>query len=355
MKPALTGTVTFALPRRYLEERPPGLLPAPQPVGRVVGLPGWLGQPILRATREHQRSGAPQIYPVPHRDVDRRDLRPRPHDPTHDLPAMHEVGHAPPLHPGVLEPPYEHALGAPHRRNVEKEPDVRGQPHPPRVGEPLGVQYHRVHRRLHLPQGPHDGRYLPERQEPRHVRELEGRLEPPHLHHGEPGEVEHGDRRVSPLPLRRDVGPGHVAHAPQIQRRTRHHPRRELPLQTPRLSRRQRKPVKLLDPHEQRRLSQKTPQRPRRNVNPPRKDQPDRWNLEGGTVPSAGARFNLNITFTVLHCLCYVVTVSLRGGNTLVTKRRFARELPSEQRKSLKLKLRVRALETPLFGLSPAS
>src|SRR5215217_768646 len=54
-----------------------------------------------------------------------------------------------------------------------------------------------------------------------------------------------------------------------------------------------------------------------------RKDQPDRWNLEGGTVPSAGARFNLNITFMLLRCPCHRVTVSLRSGNTLVTKALF--------------------------------
>src|SRR5918995_5243606 len=55
----------------------------------------------------------------------------------------------------------------------------------------------------------------------------------------------------------------------------------------------------------------------------PEKDQPDRWNLEGGMVPSAGARFNLNITVMLLQRVYRGVTVSLRKGNTLVTERRF--------------------------------
>src|SRR5215213_10984998 len=50
-----------------------------------------------------------------------------------------------------------------------------------------------------------------------------------------------------------------------------------------------------------------------------RKDRPDRWNLEGGTVPSAGARFNLNLTLSLLRYDCRRVTLSLRNGNTLVT------------------------------------
>src|SRR5215218_9240158 len=50
-----------------------------------------------------------------------------------------------------------------------------------------------------------------------------------------------------------------------------------------------------------------------------RKDRPDRWNLEGGTVPSAGARFNLNLTLSLLRYACRDVTVSKRCGNTLVT------------------------------------
>jgi hypothetical protein len=156
---------------------------------------------------------------------------------------MHEVSHTPLLHPWLLELPDEYALGAPHRREVEEQPDVRRQPHPPRVGEALGVQDHDVNRRLHLPQSPNDRGYLPERQQPRHVRELKRRLEPLHLHDREPGEVEHGDRGVGPVPLRRDVRPGNVAHAPEVKRRSSHDPRSKLPLQSPRLRRRQAEPV----------------------------------------------------------------------------------------------------------------
>src|SRR5829696_5193125 len=52
---------------------------------------------------------------------------------------------------------------------------------------------------------------------------------------------------------------------------------------------------------------------------PQKKHRPDRWNLEGGTVPSAGARFNLNLTLSLLRYACRNVTVSYRNGNTLVT------------------------------------
>src|SRR3712207_8462790 len=50
------------------------------------------------------------------------------------------------------------------------------------------------------------------------------------------------------------------------------------------------------------------------NRNTPKKRPARPMESGGGTVPSAGARFKLNITFMVLHYLCYVVTVSLRGG-----------------------------------------
>src|SRR5215213_1232980 len=38
-----------------------------------------------------------------------------------------------------------------------------------------------------------------------------------------------------------------------------------------------------------------------RRERPHKKDRPDRWNLEGGTVPSAEARFNLNLTLSLLR------------------------------------------------------
>src|ERR671916_359501 len=115
MQCLLERTVTPAMPRCHLEEGAAGLLAAAQPVGRVVGLPGWLRQPIPGATREYQRHGATQVDPVPHRDVDRRDPVPRPHYPPDDLPAVHEIRGTPLLWPGLLELPDEHALGTPHR------------------------------------------------------------------------------------------------------------------------------------------------------------------------------------------------------------------------------------------------
>ena len=61
--------------------------------------------------------------------------------------------------------------------------------------------------------------------------------------------LEHGDRGVRSVPLRRDVRPRHLPHASQLQSRTHHDPGRELSLQPPRLRRRQAEPVKLLNPH----------------------------------------------------------------------------------------------------------
>src|ERR671913_222936 len=112
-------TVTKALSRRHLEERAPDLLPAAQPVCRVVGLAGGLGQTIFRAASENELDGTAQIYPVPYRDVDRRDPVAGPHGPPHDLPAVHHVRGVALLHPGLLELADEHRLGAPDRGNVE--------------------------------------------------------------------------------------------------------------------------------------------------------------------------------------------------------------------------------------------
>src|ERR687897_1992324 len=55
-------------------------------------------------------------------------------------------------------------------------------------------------------------------------------------------------------------------------------------------------------------------------------------------VPSAGARFNRNITVALLRWACRHVTVSLRKGNTLVTNRRRARDLVSGRTRSVKLR-----------------
>src|SRR3712207_8780393 len=60
--------------------------------------------------------------------------------------------------------------------DVEEETEVRGEAHAARVGEPLRVEDHGVHRRPDLLQRARDGRYLPEGEQPRHVRERELRL-----------------------------------------------------------------------------------------------------------------------------------------------------------------------------------
>src|SRR5829696_178374 len=88
---ALRRTVSFALPRRHLEERAPRVLAPSQPVGRVVGLARGLRQAVPGGAGEHQLDGTVQVYPVSHGDVDWRDPRPRPHCPTHDFPAVHQV------------------------------------------------------------------------------------------------------------------------------------------------------------------------------------------------------------------------------------------------------------------------
>src|ERR687894_1440792 len=128
------------------------LLPSSQPVGGVVRLPGRLRQSVLRAAGQVEIHGAPQIYAVPHRDIDGRDSFPRPDDPTDNLPTMHEVRGATLLPPRLLIASYEPALGAPHRRNVEKDPEVRGQAHPAGMREALGIQNECVHSSLDPPQ-----------------------------------------------------------------------------------------------------------------------------------------------------------------------------------------------------------
>jgi len=66
-------------------------------------------------------------------------------------------------------------------------------------------------------------------------------------------------------------------------------------------------------------------------------------------VPSAGARFNLNTTVTLLRRACRDVTVSLRKGNTLVTKRFMARNPAQERPPSVKLNLLVTVRELSSF------
>src|SRR5918992_2274423 len=127
------------------------LLPPSQPVGGVVRLPGRLRQPVPRAAGQDEIHGAPQIYAVPHRDVDGGDSFPRPDDPSDYLPTVHEVRGATLLPPWLLKASYEPALGAPHRRNVEKDPEVRGQAHPAGMREALGIQNEGVYLRLDLP------------------------------------------------------------------------------------------------------------------------------------------------------------------------------------------------------------
>src|SRR5919112_6444514 len=125
-----------------------------EPVGRVVRLPRTLRQPVLRAAGQDEIHGAPQIYAVPHRDVDGGDSVPRPDHPTDDLPTVHEVSGATLFPPRLFIAPHEPALGATYRRNVEKEPEVRRQAYPAGMGETLGVQDEDVHLGLDLPQSP---------------------------------------------------------------------------------------------------------------------------------------------------------------------------------------------------------
>ena len=89
--------------------------------------------------------------------------------------------------PGLLELADEHGLGAPHRRHVQEEADVRRQPHPARVREPLGVKDQGVDRSLYLLQRADDARVsrgtpgAPARKETLAVPRI------PHLHDLEPG------------------------------------------------------------------------------------------------------------------------------------------------------------------------
>src|ERR671921_2441957 len=100
-----------------------------------------------------------------HRDVDGGDSVPRPDHPTDGLPTVHEVSGATLLPPRRLEAANEPALGATYRRNVEKDPEVRGQAHATRVREALGVQNQGVHPGLDLAQSPSERRHFPERKE----------------------------------------------------------------------------------------------------------------------------------------------------------------------------------------------
>ncbi len=143
----------------------------------------------------------------------------------------------------------ETTLGATDRGHVEEEPEVRGEPHAPRVCETVGVEDQGIHLCRDLLQRPDDRRYLPERQQPRHVRKLQRRLVPPHLDHFETREGEHYHSRIPPVTLRRDVRPGDVPHAREIQRRPLDDLWRQLPLQRVRLTRREVQRMQHLDPH----------------------------------------------------------------------------------------------------------
>src|SRR3954465_5204037 len=98
------------------------------------------------------------------------------------------------------------------------------------MGEPMRVEDHRVNLRFDLPERPDDGGYLPERQNPRHVWELQRRLVPTHLDYRKTRKSEHHDGRVTPITLRGDVRPSHVSHAKEIQGWRRRNPRRQLVL-----------------------------------------------------------------------------------------------------------------------------
>src|SRR5918998_3295761 len=225
------------------------LLPPSQPVGGVVRLPGRLRQSVLRAAGQDEIHGAPQIYAVPHRDVDRGDSVPRPEYPTDDLPTVHEVSGATLLPPWLLVAPHEPALGAPHRRNVEKESKVRGEAHPAGMRETLGVQYEGVHFCFYFPQRSSKRRHLPEREEPRYVRKPEWRLEALYLDGREPGELEHHDRGIGHVVLRGDVCPGHIPHAGEVEGRLRNDFGRQLVLQPPGLGRREIQRMEIFDLH----------------------------------------------------------------------------------------------------------
>src|SRR5215211_7236949 len=130
------------------------LLPASQSVGGVVRLPRTLRQTVLRAAGQDEIHGALQIYAVPHRYVDGGDSLSGPDHPTYGLSTMHEISGATLLPPGLLIGPQEPALGATHRRNIEKDPEVRGQAHAAGMRKTLGVQNEGVHPGLDLPQSP---------------------------------------------------------------------------------------------------------------------------------------------------------------------------------------------------------
>src|SRR5918993_613767 len=195
------------------------LLSAPQSARGVVRLARTLGQTVLRATREHELDGTPQVDPIAHRNVDRGDSVPRPENLADDLSTMHEIRGATLLPPRLLVASHEPTLGAPYCRDVDKDSQMRGQTHPARMREALGVQNEGVHGGLHLLERTHDGRQLPERKEPWHVREAERCLEAPYFYEGERRELEHHDRGIGPVSSRGHVRATHIPHAIEVERR----------------------------------------------------------------------------------------------------------------------------------------
>ena len=214
-----------------------------------MSLAGALRQAVLRATGEDEIYRAIQVYAVADRNIDWRDTGTGADYPADDLFAVDEVGGAPLLLSGLLVLTDEPALRATNRWHVEKEPEVRREPHASWVSEPLRVEDHRVHLRLDRLQSLDDRWYLPKRQKTRHVRERQGCLEAPHFDYRKLRKREHHDGRVAPVTLRGDVRPGYVPHPRKIQRRPYHNPWRKLPLQPACLAWRESKRVKPTNPH----------------------------------------------------------------------------------------------------------
>jgi hypothetical protein len=156
-------------------------------------------------------------------DGDEHRLHPGlgPEHPAEDLAVLDELGPIPAEKPRVGVRAGERRLGHPERRPAGHHAEMTGQPEPPRVGDPVPVTDQHVGGHGQPVQRLGQDRHLPEAEQTRHVREIDGGVDDGRLHRVRGGDVDDHGRGHHPVRVRRvrHVKPDDRAREPGESRR----------------------------------------------------------------------------------------------------------------------------------------
>lgn len=172
-----------------------------------------LGDPEPRRRAKDDPDRARDVDEMPRGDEKRLDPRPGPDDGADSAPSEAERGAAAPLSPGLVVFADEAGLGAPDRRDTEKDTEMRGDAQAAGMGYPLAIDQDEIGGPAKVPEGVQNGRPLAEGKKARDIGKAELSRRHRVLDRLERREGEEARRRDDLTPLEGGVNPGDKANS----------------------------------------------------------------------------------------------------------------------------------------------